>query len=737
MWCWQMPLVLVLDRCNADGAQRTLAALRALARPMRTDDERARVRGSFLLVVLDAAPHTLPSECAAQPGEAFHAALMDLLAVDFIEVLNPARRTTAVPCAARRGLLRRVAGRQVRLLAFVASDSLLIAPQTMATGSSPQAWRPDWGGAKGYTAVRALHALREVLSRRGQALGPAARDDPRMPGRTRAGAGYTAAVLLEAGAAPAPGALEFWAAARPLLIRGAVIAASALPAAPELVTEPHPCNSAFELSPALAPPSPPGAPPSEPPPLALALDRMAFLQLYSQLRHAEGLSLAGMLAKIAQASAARGGSSARAFLVPAAHLPPPVFVPPPLSHARAVELPAGGAGDDKCAGGPAQCASILGAILDELGREQLGSGASADTPFDAREAREAWKEAQRKGAGSEEMAEKCAAHGWFPRARARAVADVVTYLQEEGLLRLRLEELAGGGAEGGGALVERVVIVEGDRSFRGAPRPGAPHLPGRLATGGLLGPAGAAGGASRFRSLIRHVWVQLPSHADLSRDNCTAGPVDASASGDADAGARAETCGGHAGFRRALAGSWTSGYRDWFKREWLSRHAGVWALGGMAPDDLVLLSDVDEIPRGAYVALLKRCGGIPAAQSITSAWHLYNASFSKRAKFLTPNVITARALAATDGAFSPPSRARRPAAPQANGWEGWEGWVGGGPGGGSLSSKTLRCHGFWHLIPWAEDQGWHLSYFGDVKSFVRKVTCQNQTEICVERALPK
>ena len=34
--------------------------------------------------------------------------------------------------------------------------------------------------------------------------------------------------------------------------------------------------------------------------------------------------------------------------------------------------------------------------------------------------------------------------------------------------------------------------------------------------------------------------------------------------------------------------------------------------------------------------------------------------------------------------------------------------------GGYVSSKALRCYGFWHLIPWLDDVAWHLSYFGDI-----------------------
>ena len=42
--------------------------------------------------------------------------------------------------------------------------------------------------------------------------------------------------------------------------------------------------------------------------------------------------------------------------------------------------------------------------------------------------------------------------------------------------------------------------------------------------------------------------------------------------------------------------------------------------------------------------------------------------------------------------------------------------------GGYVSSKALRCYGFWHLIPWLDDVAWHLSYFGDTISFLNKIS---------------
>jgi hypothetical protein len=61
-------------------------------------------------------------------------------------------------------------------------------------------------------------------------------------------------------------------------------------------------------------------------------------------------------------------------------------------------------------------------------------------------------------------------------------------------------------------------------------------------------------------------------------------------------------------------------------------------------DDLILMGDVDEIPRGSVVRLLKWCDGMPVALGMTSRWFQYHAGLQKTDWFLTPNAILYRAL---------------------------------------------------------------------------------------------
>lgn len=86
-----------------------------------------------------------------------------------------------------------------------------------------------------------------------------------------------------------------------------------------------------------------------------------------------------------------------------------------------------------------------------------------------------------------------------------------------------------------GDYVHRFVVVEGDVTFRGAPR--ELHLPSR--------PPGG-----RHADKVRLVTAELPRYVDISRDPCTEG-----ASGEACSGAAEGT----------LARTWTNGYRSWFK----------------------------------------------------------------------------------------------------------------------------------------------------------------------------
>lgn len=48
----------------------------------------------------------------------------------------------------------------------------------------------------------------------------------------------------------------------------------------------------------------------------------------------------------------------------------------------------------------------------------------------------------------------------------------------------------------------------------------------------------------------------------------------------------------------------------------MSRNAIMRGLWDADPDDLILLSDVDEIPRGRTVRLLRHCAGIPTETGV-------------------------------------------------------------------------------------------------------------------------
>ena len=48
----------------------------------------------------------------------------------------------------------------------------------------------------------------------------------------------------------------------------------------------------------------------------------------------------------------------------------------------------------------------------------------------------------------------------------------------------------------------------------------------------------------------------------------------------------------------------------------------------LTTDDLILMGDVDEIPRGAVVRLLKWCDGLPLALGMTSRWYQVSLSLS-------------------------------------------------------------------------------------------------------------
>ncbi|EKX38222.1 hypothetical protein GUITHDRAFT_144340 [Guillardia theta CCMP2712] len=261
----------------------------------------------------------------------------------------------------------------------------------------------------------------------------------------------------------------------------------------------------------------------------------------------------------------------------------------------------------------------------------------------------------------------CSVHGWAPRLKPRRVYDMVTFFQETQMLLLRLHEL--------NSTVDVHVVVEGDRTFRGdAKQRLLPRWLRRFQS---------------FKHKLRLVFAPLPAHLDISLDPCTS------------EGKCAQDV-----FDQALANSWTSGYRNWFKREWYSRHALAWGLWDAQPDDLLILGDVDEIPRASLVRAMKECEGVGDAVGMSSQWFQYKWWMVKKDRyFWTPALLLFRSLAVPDIAFSHPRT--RPGDVER---------------GRSISLKSLRCFGFWRLIPWMENKGWHFSYFGSTTSLLRKIS---------------
>jgi len=284
--------------------------------------------------------------------------------------------------------------------------------------------------------------------------------------------------------------------------------------------------------------------------------------------------------------------------------------------------------------------------------------------------------------------EECAMHGWTPRMSPRKVYDAVTYFQEHQLMLLRMHEL--------NQSVDVHIVVEGDRSFRGDYKERNIHQHTAL--------------FAPFAHKLRVVEATLSAHPDIS---CPVISQDFQCAQDAD-----ETAGSH--HKEALKGTWNSGERSRFKREWYTRNAALQGLWDADPDDLILMGDVDEIPRADFVRQLKWCDGIPVALGMTSRWFLYNISFQRPDWVRTPNVILHRALGHGEAVFARPAGATGVVAEQ---WAKSNGGVHGGVMRGvGISSKALRCYGFNHLIPWIEDVGWHLSYFGGTKSILKKIS---------------
>jgi len=581
---------------------------------------------------------------------------------------------------------------RVVLRGIVPSDSMLLVLPVKSTRWSARLWKLAGAAAPEYLKIRAMHAMREVLV-----------DDapPALLGAARHSKAprHLSLVLLEAGCLPLPPFLRFHAASQKFMHRTSVVAVSSVAPPAEHMQHrgratthfEHPCQpNLFALSDSLALPlqaealhkfAGTGG--------ALGLNRRAFLELYSTLAMHQALGLREALQWLQSQDA-----QSRFFLHPAPQLAVELQIT-----AEGAELPGGedaGGADDACHA----FARFLGFSQGEgdpslawaggeggEGGEGGGGGGGAFEGGGGEDDEEAGRDGIRL--------EECAAHGWAPRLTPRKVYDAVTYLQEDQMLLLRMHELNNS--------VDVHVVVEGDRSFRGEGKPR--HLQRHTA---LFAP---------FAHKLRVVEATLAAHPDIS---CPIISPDFSCSAAADA--YAEDVSGSHPREEALRGSWTSGYRNWFKREWYTRHTMAWGLFDAGPDDLVLMGDVDEIPRADLVRALKWCDGSPLALGMTSRWFQYNASFQKSDWFLTPNAILFRALGSGEAGFARPDGASGVSAGTSRWIRTDRRWDGGDMSGWGVSSKALRCYGFWHLIPWMEDVGWHLSYFGDTASFLNKIS---------------
>lgn len=85
--------------------------------------------------------------------------------------------------------------------------------------------------------------------------------------------------------------------------------------------------------------------------------------------------------------------------------------------------------------------------------------------------------------------------------------------------------------------------------------------------------------------------------------------------------------------------------RDPWRREWFQKNAIARGLARAKDDDYVILADLDEIPRGGVIDLLRLCDGVPLAVGLRSATFVNDPSLRKRRVWNAP-VVVKRALLA-------------------------------------------------------------------------------------------
>ena len=574
------PLVLIIDPRTAKASMRTLEALRyvEVVGPPR--------RMSCSWPDSGACGHACGRVQVDDPGALAQWQGIERTVLQvFLDGCGPADAKwpphVATECEHRisrdhANLLLKVDFMQVKIRGLVLSDSMLVTLPVKETRWATRLWRREQAASPEYLKIRAMHAMRDVLTD-----GVPAANMFGTP-RLAESRGQLSLVLLEAGCIPLPSFLVFHTAAVSLLHRSAVVAVSSLAPPKRHTVHPgrmptafeHPCrpddfwlSDALRLSPSLSVgSSPPGMAQLAGAGGSIGLNRRGLLELYTTLQVHQTMGLREALQWLQVQHA-----SARFFLHPA--------------QAACVEVE-----------------SLVDALDEarQLGEQGTDTWQDWATPESCSRNGDALKRllllsearVRESGYGAGVRMEQCARHGWSPRFLPRKVYDVVTYLQERQMQVLRMQELEDA--------VDVHVLVEGDRSFRSVPKPYNVHRHSHS--------------FKAFAHKMRVVEVTLPAHKDIS---CPVFSPDYSCTQDA----------GESGgpYEAALHGSWTSGYRDWFKREWYSSHTMAWGLWDAGPDDVILMGDVDEIPRAALVSLLKWCDGIPLALGMTSRWFQYNA----------------------------------------------------------------------------------------------------------------
>jgi hypothetical protein len=297
------------------------------------------------------------------------------------------------------------------------------------------------------------------------------------------------------------------------------------------------------------------------------------------------------------------------------------------------------------------------------------------------------------------------------RARRRRVFDAFTFMDELDMLEVHLAELFD--------VVDVFVVAEATTTFQGSRKPLV--LADALAGRGPDGPRGAARWA-RYASKLRLVRVDdMPSGCD---------------------GRSARSAGRGAGG----AGAWAC--------EWHQRNALLRAMPDLADDDLVIVSDVDEILRAPIVRWLRLCD-VPMPARMSTRFFYYSLQWQKRAPWAHPNVATGAqarqeslqwirhdAVAAdavplpgggyTDGGVGRLRVARNAVqTPQRSSAETGGAQAGSGSASASAGEGPAEIrNSAWRVRSSArvDDAGWHLSFFMSAGRIAEKLRSFSHTE---------